>query len=84
MRTISRNAPVHRPVRTRVTDGLSRSLLADVVWLVGRMRLYLEAHRKAQAATHMHALLSRMSDRDLARHGLRRADIAAYIRDRLG
>lgn len=82
MKSIARNSPINRSARA--ARGVARSLLSDVGWLLGRMRIYLETHRKAQAATHLHAVLSRMSDRDLARLGLKRDGIAAYIRDRLG
>lgn len=52
---------------------------------IGRtLFVYLVAYRQAQAATEIHAVLSRMSAADLARHGLNRRQISRHVMDCLG
>ena len=42
-------------------------------------RIYIEHHNNARAAEELHRHLSRLSDAELARRGLRRDQIAQYI-----
>jgi hypothetical protein len=44
---------------------------------------YFVEHRRAKAAEDTYHRLSRMSDAELAKHGLERSQIASFIKERL-
>ncbi len=60
-----------------------RHPLAALASLSATAKTYLVAYRQAKAAEALHDRLSHMSDCDLARQGLARADLTRHVRERL-
>lgn len=63
--------------------GISHSILVHFRSVLAAIAVFIIERRKAQAATQLHARLIRMSDSDLAKLGITRAQISRFIQERL-
>lgn len=62
---------------------VSASLLAELKRVCSAIGVYITAYMDAQAAAALYENLSKLSDAELARRGLSRADLRAQVHERL-